>query len=221
MKAVRVLDEEGHPVVGQLLCDLRDVSRQGHRHHFRQALRHLGRILAYELAPKLPCASCKVVTPLGEKREPVLQEAPVICVILRAALPLWEGMLEVFQEAETLVIGAARTEGGLKPGTLDMGVEINYAGLVSLEGRSLIYADPMIATGSTLRAVHPLLIEQAGQPARVFVASAVAYRKALPLLQKTLAAQIVTASCDDQLNERGYIVPGLGDAGDLALGCKM
>jgi len=222
MDRCRILDEEGHPVVGRLLLELRDVERQGSRARFRGALRSLGALLGYEIAKTLSTRLEVVQTPLGSREEPVLAEVPVVAAVLRAALPLWEGMLDMLPEADTMILGAARREGRLESGSLDMAVDLDYAALTPLEGRTLIYADPMIATGSTLRKIHALVCKEVGPPARVIVAGVVGYRAALPGVQEALAgAEIILASADEELNEQGYIVPGLGDAGDLAMGPKI
>ena len=102
-----------------------------------------------------------------------------------------------------------------------IGVDVGYMAVVPLEGRTLVYADPMLATGSTLRKVHPALVKRAGRPERIVVAGVVAYRRTLEALERELGADIIVASADDALDARGYIVPGLGDAGDLAFGVKQ
>jgi len=221
MKTCRVLDEEDHPVVGSHLLDLRDVERQRDRYRFRRSLKNLGRILGYEAARLLPVRRVPVTTPLGLAEEPVLERQPVLAAVLRASLPLWDGLLEIFPEADSLVIGASRREGSLQEGTLEMEVDLDYSALVSVEGRPLVYADPMIATGSTLRKIHPVICARAGKPSGVIVLGVVAYRLAMESLRDALDADVIVASADDHLDERGYIVPGLGDAGDLALGVKI
>lgn len=215
---IRVLDEEGHPVIGTLLRTLRGVDRQSDRDAFRRAMKRLGTFLGYELARTLPRTSETVTTPLGQRSEPVLDGQPVLATVLRAGLPLWDGMLETFPDADTLVLGAARKEGRPDPETGRMQIEINYASRANLEGRPLIYVDPMLATGSTLLELHPRVVERAGTPSRVIIAGAIAYRETLGKLVEELDAEVIVGSADDTLNENGYIIPGLGDAGDLAFG---
>ncbi len=217
---IRILDEEGHPAVGELLVQLRDVRLQTSRGAFRDALRRLGCFVGYEAARGLETSQLAVTTPLGERTEPVLRNHPVLAPVLRAALPFWQGLLEVFRDSDSIVLGAERREGLVDPETKSLRVDLGYAALVPLEGRTLVYVDPMLATGSTLRALHPMLLRRVGRPAQVLVCGVVAYRPTLALLERELGADIVVASADDGLDEHGYIQPGLGDAGDLAFGPK-
>lgn len=217
----RIIDEEGHPVVGTLLLLLRDEERQRDRARFRGAMRQLGMLLGYEVARDLPTRAQEVRTCLGSRTEPIIAEPPVLATMLRAGMPLLEGMLDALPDSPCMIFGAARREGTLAEGSLEMPIDLSYEALTHIEGRTLVYVDPMIATGSTIRALHPRVCEKAGQPARVIVVGAIGYRGALEMLQEKIGAEIVVASADDELNERGYIIPGLGDAGDLLYGPKM
>lgn len=218
----RILDEEDHPVVGDLLRSLRDVELQRDRARFREALGRLGEILAYEAARGLPVRQAEVATPLGRRCEPVLVRQPVLGLVLRAGIPLAQGALRMLPRSDTLIMGAARREGRMQDGDRPfLEVDLAYAALTPLPGRTLIYCDPMIATGSTLRRIHAEVCRRAGHPERVVVAAAVVYRGVLDELARDLGAHILAASADEELDERGYIVPGLGDAGDLALGDKL
>ena len=216
---IRILDEEGHPVVGRLVMNLRDRELQRDRDRFLISLRRLGMLLAYEAGRDLPHGLQKVRTPLGERSEPVLTQDPVIATILRAGLPLWQGLLEIFPTSDSLILGAAREEGrSPDPDTGKIPIAVSYANWMGLEGRPLIYADPMLATGSTLMELHPRVVRAAGKPSRTIVVGVVAYRPTLDRLSRELGCDVVVASADDELDEKGYIVPGLGDAGDLAFG---
>ncbi len=217
----RVLDEEKNPTIGRLLAAVRSVDEQTDPQRFRSSMRLLGTFLAYEIALELEIGPRRVRTPLGERDEPSLAETPVLVTILRASIPLWDGMLEVFPASPTTVIGAARREGKYVEGR-GLEIDFNYAALSRIEGRTLIYADPMIATGSTLLKIHPQLVAKAGRPKRVFVAGVIGYRGTAEMLEREIPdCRVVLASADDVLDERGYIVPGLGDAGDLAFGPKL
>jgi uracil phosphoribosyltransferase len=220
---MRVLDEETNPIVGELLKTLRSVEIQRDRTRFRDALRRLGVLLAYEIAKTFPSRAHECTTPLGRRAEPVLGEQPILAAIMRASVPMWEGMLQVFENADNAIVGAARREGIVARGAEPcLPVELGYTAWARVEGRTLVYVDPMIATGSTLRLVHEHLIAKAGRPRRVIVAGAIAFRAtALKLEQPPLSAEVFVGSADDELNEKGYIVPGLGDAGDLAFGQKI
>ncbi len=160
------------------------------------------------------------MAPLGKRSEPVLREPPVVAPVLRAAIPLWQGCLEVFRECDSLVLAAQRRGGHPDVVGGSLPIELGYAALVPLVGRDLIYADPMLATGSTLRTVHELVVKKAGRPARTLILGAIAYRPTLARLAEELQADVIVASADDELDAKGYIRPGLGDAGDLAFGPK-
>ena len=215
---IRILDEEGHPVVGELLATLRCVTRQTDRDAFRRAMKRLGCHLGYELARDLPRTTRRLTTPLGSREEPTLDCQPVLATVLRAGLPLWDGMLESLPDADTLVLGAARKEGVLDTETGRMEIDISYQSKASTAGRPLIYVAPMLATGSTLMELHPRVVAATGTPSQVIIAGAIAYRPTLERLAEALGADIIVGSADDELTDEGYIVPGLGDAGDLAFG---
>jgi uracil phosphoribosyltransferase len=219
---MRVLDEENNPAIGEVLRRMRSLEEQDDRARFRDTLRRCGRIVGYEIAKTLPTKAHACTTPLGRRDEPVFAEQPVLVTIMRASLPMWEGMLEIFEGADNVIVGAARREGIIATGERPcLPIDLGYAAWANVHGRTLVYVDPMIATGSTLRALHELLVAKAGTPKRVIVAGAIAYRATARELEKPpLSAEVVVASADEGLDERGYIVPGLGDAGDLAFGPK-
>lgn len=217
----RILDEENNSNVGRLLTRLRSVDAQRDRAHFRAALHDLGYLLALEIAKTMPNAAPLVRTPLGERTEPMLAQSPVLATVLRAGLPMFEGALAAFPDSDCMFFGAARREGKAAGAEPRMHIECGYAAFSAVEGRTLIYVDPMLATGSTLLRVHEEVLLHAGRPARVIVAAVVAYRPSIALLERELGAEVYCASADDELDARGYIVPGLGDAGDLAYGARL
>jgi uracil phosphoribosyltransferase len=237
---MRILDEErnpdpgatpagrrtgspGNPYVGELLRRVRSVGEQEDRAQFRDALRRLGFLLAYEISKTMPAREHACRTPLGTRNESVLATDPVLVTILRASLPMWEGMLEVFSRADNVFIGAARREGVVASSSDPaLPVDLGYVATPPLAGRTIIYVDPMIATGSTLRLVHDLLVAKAGAPVRTIVAGVIGFRGTIEKLERApFSAHVFVASADDSLNSKGYIVPGLGDAGDLAFGAKL
>jgi len=220
---VRILDEEKNPIIGELLKRVRSIGEQNARGLFRETLRRFGALLAYEISKTLESKSHECATPLGLRVEPVLAEDPVLVTIMRASVPMWQGMLDVFERADTVFIGAARREGAVAcVDDPSLPVDLGYSAWTRLAGRTLIYVDPMIATGSTLRVVHEKLLAKCGRPRRVIVAGVIAYRETLKRLEAPpLSAEVFVASADDELNTKGYIVPGLGDAGDLAFGAKL
>jgi len=162
---VRILDEEKNPVIGELLRRVRSLDEQNVRGLFRDTLRRCGALLAYEISKTLASKPHECTTPLGRRVEPVLAEDPVLVTIMRASVPMWQGMLEVFERADNVFIGAARREGSVtSPDDPSLPVDLGYTAWTRLEGRTLIYIDPMIATGSTLRLVHEKLVAKCGRP---------------------------------------------------------
>lgn len=218
---MRILDEESNPYAGELLRRVRSVGEQEDRARFRDALRRIGVLVAYEISKTLATKEHACATPLGTRTERVFAEQPVLATIMRASVPMWEGMLEVFERADNVFVGAGRREGSIASAADPfLPVDLGYLAYPPVEGRTLVYVDPMIATGSTLRLVHEKLVSSAGIPKRTIVAGAIAHRGTLARLERDLHAEVFVASADDEMNAKGYIVPGLGDAGDLAFGPK-
>ena len=218
---VRILDRDPNPALGELLAEVRSVERQGDRHRFRGALRTLGVILAHETGKHLPRHRRNVPTPLGESEVDGHAVPPVVGTALRAGLPFFDGFLEVYRDADTMIFGAARREGAGPAEDLSMKVELDYAAVAPCDGRVVLFVDPMIATGSTVVDVHRAIRERGMQPGAFFVCGLVGFSGAVERIMNTLPnASVFLITCDDELDDRGYIVPGLGDAGDLAYGPK-
>ena len=174
--------------------------------------------MAYELSKTLPYVQKEIETPLGTYQANVLQEQPVLATILRAGIPLYQGLLNFFDEADSAFIAAYR-----KHNKLDDSFEINqgYVTCPSLENRTLILADPMLATSSSLVVALDELFEY-GQPREVHIVCVIACTEGLDTLRHRFPdITIWAADIDDELTAKGYIVPGLGDAGDLCFGSKM
>lgn len=203
-------------VANHFLSELRNASVQKDRMRFRKNLERLGEIMAYEISKKLPYAQGSVTTPLGELTTPLLREQPLLVTILRAGLPFHQGFLNVFDHADSGFVGAWRNE-DMK----DFKVNVDYVSTPLVEGRYLIVIDPMLATGqSFLKALNHLLSK--GEPAHLFIASVVAAPEGIELLKKNISVPYTLYTCavDKELNSSFYIVPGLGDAGDLCYGIK-
>ena len=216
-----VLEDTPNPFLGRIFRELRSPDLQRDRHRFRENLRLLGTILGYEVAKTLPTTVIEAATPLGVRSLRILDQEPVLCAILRAALPFWDGMLEVFRSADSMIIGASRREGKRSRGAMEMTVDFTYRALPKADGKDWIMVDPMLATGSTLIGVYKELRDRGMKPRRLIVASAIAYRGAFDRLKAAMPeVEIWSCAADDQLNDDGYIVPGLGDAGDLCFGEK-
>jgi len=207
---------EKNSIANQFLLELRDKHIQQDRLRFRRNMERLGEIMAYEISQKLNYTSEKVETPLGQSLLSI-PEFPVLVTILRAGLPYFTGFQNFFDGAESGFIGAYRKEGGA-----DIQINLDYLAAPPVEGRTVIIIDPMLATGkSLLRSIHELV--QQGTPAHIHIASLVAAPEGIAYLQKEIKIPftIWTFAIDIKLNDQFYIVPGLGDAGDLSFGEKM
>lgn len=204
-------------IANHFLAELRDINIQGDRLRFRKNLERLGAILAYEVSKKLEYESKTVVTPLGETQTKLLSSQPVLIPILRAGIPFYNGVSNFFDHAGSGFIGAWRIEG---EEVLD--VELNYMAAPSIEGKTLIIIDPMLATGkSLLLAVEKLM--KHGKPKHLHILSVIASKKGIDNVVENMPIEnsIWVGAIDDMLDSRSYIVPGLGDAGDLSFGPKL
>ncbi len=217
-----ILDRRGNPALGRWLRRVRSVDLQGDRGAFRRALRRLGSFLAYEIGGTLETRAVTVTTPLGDAGVLDLARPPVLATALRAGLPFLDGMLDVFPDADVMFFGAARAEGNGPAADLSMDVKLDYQALVPCDGRDVIFADPMVATGSTVVDIHRMMTARHLCPRRFIVAGLVGFSGAVERIEAAVPdAEIWFVTCDEELNERGYIVPGLGDAGDLCYGEKL
>ncbi|WP_247237949.1 uracil phosphoribosyltransferase [Telluribacter sp. SYSU D00476] len=206
-----------HSVADQFLAELRDVSIQTDRIRFRRNLERLGELLAYEISKTLPYGPTTVQTPLGVAPARTLRQPVVLATVLRASLPFHQGFLNMFDQAENAFIGAYR---GHHINSDEFSVEMDYITSPSLQGKTLILMDPMLATGRSLEKVYHALL-RFGIPAQTHVASVIASPEGVDYLRKRMPeCRLWLGAVDDHLNEHYYIVPGLGDAGDLAFGPK-
>ena len=206
-----------HSIANYMLLELRDRAIQQHTSRFRKNVEKLGSLMAYEISKKLGYHSVKVQTPLGVSDIQVLNQQPVLITVLRAGLPYFQGFLDVFDQADCGFIGAFRKEG-----SSEIEINLNYIATPSLEGRDVILIDPMLATGkSFMKSVDAMLAY--GKPAHLYIAALVAAPEGLAYLKENLSVphSIWTCALDEKLNEHFYIVPGLGDAGDLCYGEKI
>lgn len=206
-------------VANHYLAALRDINQQTDRLKFRRNLERLGELLAYEISRTLAYKAHSLQTPLAETQTELLEEMPVLIPVLRAALPFFEGFLNVFDESDAGFIGAYRNP---HEGLDDLHIALNYKSAPELEGRQVILIDPMIATGKSLVEACEALLPH-GKPAQLHVASVIAAPEGLAYLKENLALPFTFWTCavDEKLNAKAYIVPGLGDAGDLAYGAKL
>lgn len=204
-------------IIGQIVAELRDVKMQTDSMRFRQNIKRLGWLMAYEVSKELEYSKEAITTPLGKAQEFILTDSVVLGTVLRAGLPFHQGFLDIFDKAENAYVGASRVEIEDKLPEIMLG----YSAGPKLEGKTLVMVDPMIATGQSLVEAIESLIKQNGEPKRIIVAGAIAAKSGIEYVQEKLPrARIYVAAVDAELNDKYYIVPGLGDAGDLALGPK-
>jgi len=217
MEIINLCDQNS--LVGQFMSDLRDKELQKERLRFRTNIQRLGQIMAYEISKRLRYRVENVETPLGVKPCHVLDDRVVLATILRAGLPFHEGFLSYFDGADNAFVSAYRK---YFPQTDDFVVHIEYIASPRLDDKTLIIVDPMLATGSSMELAYQALATK-GHPAHIHVASVVATDQAIEVVRKHFPADkttLWTCDIDPELNEHSYIVPGLGDCGDLLYGEK-
>jgi uracil phosphoribosyltransferase len=206
-----------HSLITNWTSELRSTEIQTDRMRFRRNLQRIGEAIAYEISKVLPWQEKEIQTPLGIHTSKVLTDQPVLATILRAGIPLHQGLLNYFDKADNAFISAYRKH------RRDGGFEINLEYLSSpvLENRVLILSDPMLATGASLAAALQALKDH-GTPSQVHVVSAIAASVGIEYVIREFGEKLYIwcGDIDDELTAKGYIVPGLGDAGDLAFGSK-
>ena len=214
---VKILDSK-NSLLNKFISEIRDVTIQKDSMRFRRNIERIGEILAYELSQSLDYQNKLVTTPLGTKTVQVPKNDIVLCSILRAGLPLHTGLLNYFDDAENAFISAYRKH----INETEFEIKVEYFASPSLEGKTLILADPMLATGQSIVSVFEGL-KNHGTPKEIYLACVIGSTQAIELLKKHFPSttKLWIATVDDKLNEKGYIVPGLGDAGDLAFGEKL
>lgn len=203
-------------VANHFIAQLRDTGIQADRMKFRKNLERLGQIMAYEISRNFAYCSRVIDTPLGKSAIMMMEEEPVLLTVLRAGLPFFQGFLDFYDRADCGFVGAYRQEGGH-----EVIVQLDYVATPHVAGRDIILIDPMLATGkSIVRAIDA--IAGAGVPRHVFIASLVAVQTGIDYIHQHVKVphSIWTCSVDERLDEQFYIVPGLGDAGDLSFGVK-
>lgn len=203
--------------ISLIIRELRDVHIQGDRARFRKNLERLGELFAYEISKQLRYQPVDVETPLGISKCYELMDEVVVATILRAGLPMLNGVLNIFDKAESAFISAYRHHH--KDGTFEVNME--YITCPPLEGKVLILVDPMLATGSSISSSLDAM-KPYGQPSHLHILSAVASTPGVNYLKRLYkSAELWIGAQDDELTAKSYIVPGLGDAGDLAFGEKV
>ena len=205
-------------ILNQFVSELRDVTIQTDSLRFRRNIERIGEILSYEISKQISYENKNVQTPLGRASLMVPCSQVVISTILRAGLPFHQGFLNYFDHAENAFVSAYRKY----KDRLNFDIHIEYIASPRLNGKTLIITDPMLATGSSMELAFQALLTK-GEPDHIHVASIIASKQAIHYIKEKMPAEKTTvwvAAIDDQLDEHSYIVPGLGDAGDLAFGIK-
>lgn len=201
-----------------IMAEIRDCVRQADSMRFRRNLERIGEIMAYEISKTLTYTRRQVKTPLGNADCSVLAEQPVLATILRAGLPFHQGFLNYFDGAENAFVSAYRVHHDDDDA---FEVEVEYLASPDIAGKTVILCDPMLATGSSMVLAYRALTER-GTPARTHVATVIASEEGIRHVRENLPPETIiwAGGVDPELTPRAYIVPGLGDAGDLAYGAK-
>jgi uracil phosphoribosyltransferase len=210
---------EQNSILNHFLTQLRDVNIQKDSMRFRKNIERIGEIMAYELSKKLEYKDIAVQTPLGVKHTTTIAEDIVLCSILRAGLALHQGFMNFFDDAENGFVSAYRHHYNNDD---EFDILVEYKATPTFNNKSLILIDPMLATGQSLVAVlNKLLVDH--NPKQIHIAVVIAVPEGIKFLEENLPdnCHLWVASLDEKLNEKDYIIPGLGDAGDLAYGNKL
>ena len=210
---------KNNSVLNTFLAEIRDINIQRDRMRFRRNIERIGEVLSYELSQSLDYLPTSITTPLGEKQTSLYKDEIVVCSILRAGLPLHQGVLNYFDTAENAFISAYRKH---QDNSNAFEVKVEYAACPSIDNKTLILVDPMLATGQSLVLTYQLLL-QFGTPKHIHLMSVIGAAKGVDYVSDHLpqSCTLWVGDIDPDLNEKGYIIPGLGDAGDLAFGEKL
>lgn len=210
--------DASNSVLNHFISEIRDVEIQKDAMRFRRNIERIGEILSYEFSKKLDFSDQLIQSPLGEKKIPLTSDNLVLCSILRAGLPLHIGILNYFDKIENAFISAYRHHTSPE----DFDIKVEYLASPSLDNKILVLADPMLATGSSLCAVYDIM-KTLGNIKEIHVMAVIASAQGIDLVADHFPenTHLWVATVDQELDDRGYIVPGLGDAGDLAFGTKL
>lgn len=205
-------------IFNAFLSEMRDTSIQKDSMRFRKNLERIAEVMAYEVSKKLEYEAHAVTTPLGEAKTFRLKEQPVLATILRAGLGMHNGLLNYFDRAESAFISAYRKHSTAE----NFEIYVEYIAAPSIDGKVVIISDPMLATGSSMVTVYKALLQQ-GKPAKIHIISAIAHPDAIQFVREHLpdTTEFWVGAIDSELTAQSYIVPGMGDAGDLAYGTKL
>ena len=219
MKIVNL--SEQNSIINQYMAEMRDVDYQKNRFLFRNNIQRIGEFEAFEISKTLDYAPTKVTTPLGEATVNLLTDKVVLATIFRAGLPFHNGFLNVFDHAGNAFVSAYREYTDAEHH--NVGIHVEYLATPDIDGKTLIIADPMLATGGSMEMGYKAILTK-GTPKCVHVACVIACPEGIEHIRKTFPDAETTVWCaaiDEKLNEHKYIVPGFGDAGDLCYGGKL
>jgi uracil phosphoribosyltransferase len=210
---------EANSVLNHFLGQIRNIKVQNDSMRFRRNIERIGEIMAYELSKDLHYKDIEIQTPLGIKKTTEIEDQLVLCSILRAGLPLHLGFLNYFDNAENGFVSAYRYHHNNDD---DFEIRVEYQAVPNIESKNLLLIDPMLATGQSMVAVFNKLLEK-GRPKEIHIAVVIAAPEGIAYLEEHLPdyCHLWVATLDEKLNAKNYIVPGLGDAGDLAYGNKL
>ena len=219
MKVINL--SEQNSILNQYLAEIRDEKYQQNRMVFRKNIQRIGEFMAMKISKTLRYAPEEVTTPLGTAIVNIPQDKLVVATILRAGLPFHQGFLNIFDHAENAFVSAFRVYTNREH--TEVGVHTQYMASPSIEGKTLIITDPMLATGGSMAAGYEALLKN-GTPQTIHIASVIATPEGIDMVKKALPeenATIWVAAIDPGMNEHKYIVPGFGDCGDLCYGEKL
>ncbi len=204
-------------ILGNFISELRSVEIQKDSMRFRRNLERIAEVIGYEISKKLEYETVAFTTPLGQADVNVLKTQPVLATILRAGLGMHQGMLNYFDKAESAFISAYRKHTSIE----EFDIHVEYLASPDLTNKTIIISDPMLATGASMVTVYKALLKQ-GRPAKIYIVAAIASQDAVEYVKEHLPenTEIWVGAIDEELTAQSYIVPGLGDAGDLAFGVK-
>jgi uracil phosphoribosyltransferase len=209
---------EGAGIHHVFMAGLRNRDLQQNRVVFRKNMERLGQILSYEISRRIPYQEEEVGTPLGTATHRIPSESPVLCCILRAGIPFFNGFLDYFSESDAGFFGAYR---GTSRSDHSFDIQLDYEALPPMEGKTVILIDPMLATGKSMLKAAEVIISR-GKPHKLIIACLIASPEGIATVEAGMPdADIWTIAIDEGLNSHAYIIPGLGDAGDLSFGPKQ
>ncbi|MGB0882112.1 MAG: uracil phosphoribosyltransferase [Vicingaceae bacterium] len=215
MKVIHLGKENS--IFNQFISEIRNVDVQNDKMRFRRNCERMGEIMAYEISKTLSYRKSDITTPLGTAQMELINEQPVLSTILRAGLTLHQGLLNYFDNADNAFVSAFRKH--RKDGSFI--IEAEYMASPSIDNRTVILSDPMLATGASVVEIYNLLLQR-GTPKKLHLAILIASKEGLAYVERHLPENttVWVGAIDDELTAQSYIVPGLGDAGDLAYGTK-